>query len=881
MFNVTYANSQLKAVLAWSDYRGSRFASKALVNDLDLEVESPDGTLYLGNDFASGRSTTGGTKDDINNVEVVLIDMAMKGIWTVRVKDAYHAGSGSQPFAIAVSGQGVNDLRPDPQVVVNSMALNVTIPQVGDQVRLTTEVFNAGNIKAESVDLTFNVDGTELNRITLDINPGASRQSTWYWTPQQSGITTLELIIDPDDTVDEIQENNNVLTKIVDVTAPGVKVTADMVERQVQYASQTTTSWNLTLENTALLQTNASIDTLGVFLDSDGTEVPWYLGMTASNFSLQGKATADVSLTVVYPEAPEPGLYRIDVLGLDVDNGISYPISLYLDVLSLPDFRVEYDYTVVPVHPANPTNLSIRVYNDGNTEIGYDLFLQAPSGWSAGFTDLSNDPGATSGSTGLIAKGGQMDVTMQFIPPQVSTAAGAQRMVTLTAISQTEPSQTWETDIPLEVMEVREVELILESDIGTPRPDALINLLFTIENRGNVDMTLTPSLSLPPGWVSQTSLQPIEMDWTEQSKNILISIQGNGNALSGPIQLNLDLGVQRFSWSGELNVLDLPQPSLTFSELEFENGQTFDHPFGPGAHPAGQELTFTWLLINEADVAWNPSISTSLSQGVFGECLDVGTVSDSVVPVVCSIILPLTLEVGSQPSFSFTLSGDDVSLTEGTSMLVAEQRSVEWEVTGLSALDGTGTGTLQVRVLNTGNTPLSHQLVLDTSTGLEAAIVGDDIVSAVAGDSQQFTIQVNGKATGVQQLTFQLSGVQEVQLSTTSINIEITSSFEESGSSGSNTIIIGAGIAVILGFAVMLLILRNRNNAPQQMTASVVPSPMPQQHAPTCWSCRNPIVGPMKGCPGCGARYHADSPTCTTVESCTNCGASSEQFVSA
>ncbi|MEC8107592.1 MAG: S8 family serine peptidase, partial [Candidatus Thermoplasmatota archaeon] len=197
VFNVTYANSQLKTVLAWSDYRGSRFASKALVNDLDLEVESPDGTIYLGNDFANGRSTTGGTKDNLNNLEVVLIDTAMKGIWTVRVKDAYHAGSGPQAFAIAVSGQGVNDLRPDPQVVPDSMQLNVTIPQVGDQVRLTTNVINAGNIKAESVDLAFNVNGVELDRKTLDINPGASRQSTWYWTPQQSGAATLELMIDP------------------------------------------------------------------------------------------------------------------------------------------------------------------------------------------------------------------------------------------------------------------------------------------------------------------------------------------------------------------------------------------------------------------------------------------------------------------------------------------------------------------------------------------------------------------------------------------------------------------------------------------------------------------------------------------------------------
>ena len=123
----------------------------------------------------------------------------------------------------------------------------------------------------------------------MDINPGAFRQSVWYWTPQQSGLTTLELIIDPDDVIDEIQENNNILTKVVDVTAPGVKVTTDTIDQQVQFAEQTTTTWNLTLENTALLETNASIDALGIYVDSNNSEVPWYLGMTASNFSLQGK----------------------------------------------------------------------------------------------------------------------------------------------------------------------------------------------------------------------------------------------------------------------------------------------------------------------------------------------------------------------------------------------------------------------------------------------------------------------------------------------------------------------------------------------------------------------------------------------------------------
>ena len=884
VFNVTFANSQLKTVLAWSDARGSRFSNNQLVNDLDLEVESPDGTIYLGNDFANGRSTTGGTKDDVNNLEVVLIDTAMKGIWTVRVKDGMHGGSNTQPFAIAVSGQGVNDLRPDPQVVANSMFLNVSIPQVGDQVRLTTEVFNAGNIKAESVDLAFVIDGVEEDRKTVDINPGASRQSTWYWTPSQSGTATLELKIDPDDTVDEIQENNNLLTTIVDVTAPGVKVTSNVTEQIVQFASQTTASWNLTLENTALLETNASIDILGVSRVSDGITVPWYVGMTASNFTLQGKGKASISVTIVYPEAPEPGMYVINVVGIDVDNGITYPYQLYLHVLNIPEFRIEYDYEIVPVHPANPTNLSVRVYNDGNTEIGYDLFLQAPSGWSAGFQDLGSEPGASSGSTGLITKQGQKDVELQFIPPQVSTAAGAERMVRLTAISQTDPSQTWEIDIPIRVMEVREVEIILESNIGTPRPDATVNLLFTIENRGNVDLTFNPSMSLPTGWQVQSTLQPVEMAWTDNSKNILISIVGNGDALSGQITLNLDNGSDRYSWSSTLEVLALPQPELTFKSLEFEDGRTFDHPFGPGSHPADQQLIFTWLLTNDAETTWSPDLSISLSQGLFGDCLDVTRVaSGDVVPVVCSIIIPSTIEVGSQPDFSFTLSGDDVSLVEGTSLLVAESRGVDWKITGLSNIDDSGSGTIQVRLTNTGNVQLSHRLEVQTTEGLTASLVEEDIVNMVAGDSQQFTVVLTGSATGSQQLTFKLTGTQDVSTPTTTVDIDVTASFSESVSNSQTLLYSSIGIILVAVLLFGIITVRSKKESevisPEQ---KALPSIVQQQPAVMCWSCHGPIVGPMQGCPGCGARYHTNgTENCEaqSLEACANCGASVEQFV--
>jgi len=48
------------------------------------------------------------------------------------------------------------------------------------------------------------------------------------------------------------------------------------------------------------------------------------------------------------------------------------------------------------------------------------------------------------------------------------------------------------------------------------------------------------------------------------------------------------------------------------------------------------------------------------------------------------------------------------------------------------------------------------------------------------------------------------------------------------------------------------------------------------------WSCREPILGPMQGCPGCGARYHTNGTVncdVQSLESCANCGMSAEQFV--
>ena len=100
--------SALKVSLVWTDYPGATFAARELVNDLDLVVTAPDGTLYRGNVFSGGWSAAGGTADRVNNVEGVYLPTPAPGDWTVTVS-GYNVPSGSsgkQGYALVVDRPG-------------------------------------------------------------------------------------------------------------------------------------------------------------------------------------------------------------------------------------------------------------------------------------------------------------------------------------------------------------------------------------------------------------------------------------------------------------------------------------------------------------------------------------------------------------------------------------------------------------------------------------------------------------------------------------------------------------------------------------------------------------------------------------------------------
>lgn len=92
-FRIVTAGVPLRIALAWTDYPGDVSASKALVNDLDLQVHAPSGQVFAGN----------GTSDHANNVESVDIASPEIGTYTVTVS-GYSVPHGPQPFALVAQG---------------------------------------------------------------------------------------------------------------------------------------------------------------------------------------------------------------------------------------------------------------------------------------------------------------------------------------------------------------------------------------------------------------------------------------------------------------------------------------------------------------------------------------------------------------------------------------------------------------------------------------------------------------------------------------------------------------------------------------------------------------------------------------------------------
>ena len=105
---VASSSEQLKITMTFTDWPAAVNASAAnvRVNDMDLEVVTPGGTLYRGNviDTNQGLSTPGGSPDTINTTEMVILNTPEVGVWTLRLRATAVNMGARQGAAVVATG---------------------------------------------------------------------------------------------------------------------------------------------------------------------------------------------------------------------------------------------------------------------------------------------------------------------------------------------------------------------------------------------------------------------------------------------------------------------------------------------------------------------------------------------------------------------------------------------------------------------------------------------------------------------------------------------------------------------------------------------------------------------------------------------------------
>ncbi|HLP40025.1 MAG TPA: S8 family serine peptidase, partial [Fibrobacteria bacterium] len=254
----------LRVTLAWDDppFQGVNDASGAyarkLVNDLDLRLISPSGTVHLpwvldhaplhdGSIPADGldpvtpedilENPARRGRDSLNNVEVVDVTGPETGAWTVEVTGSTIAVDQSLEPGMNQDFSLVSDIEPDnpsaptsPDLMVADIAWTPENPSPNDRVHFRAVLRNAGSaaLPAGPVEVRFLISGVvvargEVNAEVLEPDDTlevfgdlGAKGDDGVWTAI-SGLTSVSAWVDPSDRIAETRETNNARLETLEV----------------------------------------------------------------------------------------------------------------------------------------------------------------------------------------------------------------------------------------------------------------------------------------------------------------------------------------------------------------------------------------------------------------------------------------------------------------------------------------------------------------------------------------------------------------------------------------------------------------------------------------------------------------------------------------
>jgi len=173
---VTDSQETLKVTMVYTEPAAALLASAATVNDLDLEVRSPGGTVYLGNVFntVTGQSVPLGEPDTVNNVEMVVVSGPEAGTWLVTVRGTA-VNQGTQGYALVAGGQvdaaAEGSLAHDGHLLLDTPPLGNGdgVADPGETIAMAVTLRNFGATPVTAVAGELTTDRTDVVKITTPI----------------------------------------------------------------------------------------------------------------------------------------------------------------------------------------------------------------------------------------------------------------------------------------------------------------------------------------------------------------------------------------------------------------------------------------------------------------------------------------------------------------------------------------------------------------------------------------------------------------------------------------------------------------------------------------------------------------------------------------
>jgi len=196
-FDIEDPSQELEVTLAWTDHPGSSGSDEddpAIVNDLDLKLNTPDGTRYVGNAFTgynpgysepdpTDNTWSGlrdGEYDGLNVEENILLlpdyNGVEKGTYELTVS-GHNIPEGPQPFAVVITGGLDSSDTNDPPSIELTRPTGGETWQAGEEEDLLWET-TSGDGTIEGIDLEYSNDsGDTWSYIEQDLQDTGSY--TW------------------------------------------------------------------------------------------------------------------------------------------------------------------------------------------------------------------------------------------------------------------------------------------------------------------------------------------------------------------------------------------------------------------------------------------------------------------------------------------------------------------------------------------------------------------------------------------------------------------------------------------------------------------------------------------------------------------------------